>query len=265
MHVLIDAPPHVFTDEIGLALANPDEGWRERPDMDPQRTRGMRAAIVARARLVEELIADQVTRGAGQYVILGAGLDTFAQREPELASRMRVFEVDRPGAPEWKRERLIALGYGIPDWLKLVPVDFEAGTSWLDAICDAGFDRSRPAVVASTGVAMYLTPDAIAATLREVARLAAGSTLAMTFIVPVELMEPDDRRMFEWAKKGAEAAGTPFATTCAPDDMLALARAAGFAHAEHISSMTLAQRYFAGRSDGLRPSTGEDFLIATTS
>ena len=130
MHVQVDAPPHVIEDEIGLRLAAPDDGWRRRPDMDPHATSGFRAAIVARARFIEDLVAEQADHGVTQYVILGAGLDTFAQRRPEIAARLRVFEVDQPGTQAWKRRRLVELGYGIPDWLRLVPVDFEAGADW---------------------------------------------------------------------------------------------------------------------------------------
>ena len=97
LHVQVDAQPHVFEDEIGLRLVAPDEGWRRRPDMHPQGTSGYRAAIVGRARFVEDLVAEQFGQGVRQYVILGAGLDTFAQRRPEIASHMRVFEIDRPG------------------------------------------------------------------------------------------------------------------------------------------------------------------------
>ena len=130
MHVQVDPPPHVLDDEIGLQLAAPDDGWRSRPDMDPAGTRWFRAGIVARARFIEDLVAEQADQGVGQYVILGAGLDTFAQRRPEIASRLRVFEVDQPGPQAWKRQRLIELGFGVPEWLRLVPVDFEAGGSW---------------------------------------------------------------------------------------------------------------------------------------
>ena len=265
MRVEHDAAPHVFTDEVGLALVAPeDDGWRARPDMHPQWTRTFRAAMVARARFIEELVEREAARGVDQYVILGAGLDTFAHRRPELASRLQVFEVDRPAPQAWKAQRLRALGFEVPAWLHLVPVDFEAGASWWDELVRAGFDPARPAVVVSTGVTMYLSRDAIAATLRQVAALAAGSTLAMTFMLPVELLAPEDRQAFEWAQQGAAASGTPFATVLAPHDVLALARAAGFATATHVSGPSLADRYFAGRADGLRPSTGEDFLVATT-
>ena len=264
MHVQVDAPPHVLEDEVGLALAAPDEAWRERKDMHPGWTRGFRAAMVARSRYIEDLAAEQVARGIEQYVILGAGLDTFVQRRPELAARLAVFEVDRPGPQEWKRPRLVELGYGIPAGLRLVSVDFEAGASWWERVASAGFDASRPALVVSTGVSMYLTRDAIAAMLRQVAALAPGSTFAMTFMLPVDLLEPEDRRWFEWAKQGAAAAGTPFATVFRPEELVALARDAGCRDARHVSGAALAARYFAGRSDGLRPSSGEDFLVATT-
>src|SRR5437667_8993133 len=125
LHVQVDPPPHVLEDEIGLKLAAPDESWRRRPDMDPQAMRPFRAAIVARARFIEDLVVEQAGRGVRQYVVLGAGLDSFAQRRPEIASSLKVFEVDQPSSQEWKRQRLIELGFDIPDWLRFVPVDFE--------------------------------------------------------------------------------------------------------------------------------------------
>src|SRR5205814_3007209 len=96
MHVQVDSPPTVLEDQIGLRLAAPDDGWRRRPDMDPHGTRLFRAAIVARARFIEDLVVKQAGRGVGQYVILGAGLDSFAKRRPEISSRLNVVEVVRP-------------------------------------------------------------------------------------------------------------------------------------------------------------------------
>jgi methyltransferase (TIGR00027 family) len=264
LHVRVDPPPHVLDDEIGLQLADPDDGWRSRPDMDPAGTSWFRAAIVARARFIEDLVAEQADRGLGQYVILGAGLDTFAQRRPEIASRLRVFEVDQPGPQAWKRRRLIELGFGVPEWLRLVPVDFEAGGSWWQQLAAAGFDAGQRAVVVSTGVTMYLTKDANAATLRRMAGLASASTFAMTFLLPTELLDVDLRPGFEAAERGARAAGTPFISFYTPDEMLALARATGFRDAQHVSATTLNERYFAGRTDGLRMSKGEELLVATT-
>jgi methyltransferase (TIGR00027 family) len=264
MHVLVDAPPHVLDDEVGLQLAAPDEEWRARPDMDPDGTQWFRAGIVARARFVEDLVAEQAEQGVTQYVILGAGLDTFAQRRPDLASRLRVFEVDQPGPQAWKRRRLVELGFGVPEWLHLVPVDFEGGGSWWEQLVAAGFDPARPAVVVSTGVTLYLTKEANAATLRQIAALAPGSTLAMTFLVPSEMVDDVLRPGFEAAEKGARAAGTPFVSFYTPDEMTALAMQAGFGAADHISAETLNERYFAGRTDGLRTARGEELLVAAT-
>jgi methyltransferase (TIGR00027 family) len=228
-------------------------------------TRPFRASIVARARFIEDLVEEQAARGVGQYVILGAGLDTFAQRRTELASRLLVFEIDRPGPQAWKRQRLVELGLGIAPFLRLVPVDFEAGDAWWERLTAAGFDPARPALVASTGVSMYLTLDAITATLRQVATLAPSSTLAMSFMLPVELADPELRPGIERAIAGARASGTPFLSFFTPPEMLTLARDAGFREVRHVSAETLAQHYFAGRTDGLRPpSHGEELLVATT-
>ncbi len=265
LHVEADPLPHVLEDKIGLKLLSPGEGWRSRGDMDPQFTRPFRASIVARARFIEDLVAEQAARGVGQYVILGAGLDTFAQRRPEIASRLRVFEVDQPGPQAWKRQRLIELGFGVPDWLRFVPVDFEASGSWRDGLVTAGFDGSKPAIVVSTGVSMYLTRDANAATLREVAALAPGSTLAMTFLLPLALADPEVRPGLEMAERGARASGTPFLSFFIPPDILALAREAGFKEARHVSAADLTGRYFMGRTDGLRPpSNAEELLVSNT-
>ena len=264
IHAQVDPPPHVLEDEIGLQLADPDEDWRSRPDMDPAGTSWFRAAIVARARFIEDLVAEQAGHGVRQYVILGAGLDTFAQRRPEVASRLRMFEVDQPGPQAWKRRRLIELGFGVPEWLRLVPVDFEAGESVWEQLAAAGFDASEPAVVVSTGVSMYLTKEATAATLQQFAGLVPGSTLAMTFLLPPELLDDAYRPGYEAAERGARAAGTPFISFYTPEEMLELARSAGFEDARHVSAPILNERYFAGRRDGLQMSKGEELLVATT-
>jgi methyltransferase (TIGR00027 family) len=262
LHLEADPPPHVFEDAVGLQLAAPDDGWRARPDMSPF-TRPFRASILARARFIEDLVAERAAAGVGQYVILGAGLDTFAQRRPELASRMIVFEIDQPGPQAWKRQRLVDLGLGIPPFLRLVPVDFEAGDAWWERLAASGFDAGRPAVVASTGVSMYLTKEANMATLRQVAAMAKGSTFAMSFMLPIEMADPELRPGIERAAAGARANGTPFISFFTPDEMLALAREAGFREVQHVSAAALAERYFAGRTDGLRPpSNAEELLVA---
>lgn len=264
LHVEADAPPLVFDDRVGLELVAPDPGWQERPDMSPF-TRPFRASILARARFVEDCVAEQVTRGIDQYVILGAGLDTFAQRQADLATRLQIYEIDRAGPQAWKRQRLQDTGRGIPSHLHLVPVDFEVGDDWWPHLTAAGFDPKRRAVVASTGVSMYLTKDAILATLRQMAALAAGSSLVMSFMLPIEMAAPELRPGIERAAQGARAAGTPFVSFFMPEEILELARSAGFEDVQHVSADALAQRYFSSRNDGLRPpSNAEELLVAST-
>jgi methyltransferase (TIGR00027 family) len=263
LHTEIDAPPHILEDRVGLQLAAPDPEWRQRPDMNEYATPGVRASIVARARYIEDLVVEQAGRGLGQYVLLGAGLDTFAQRRPEIASRITVFEVEQPGPQAWKRKRLVELGFGVPEWLRLVPVDFET-TSWWDGLLANGFDVAKPAVVASLGVSMYLTREATAAVLRQGAALAPGSTLVMTFMQPVDLVAPEEQDIHRATNAAARAAGTPFISYYSPDEILAMARDAGFAAARHVTAGDYTQRYFADRTDGLRPFTTEELLVATT-
>jgi methyltransferase (TIGR00027 family) len=264
MHVQLDAPPHVLVDELGLQLVAPDDNWRQRPDMHPQGTRGYRASIVGRARFIEDLVQEAVLHRVSQYVILGAGLDTFAQRRPELASKLRVFEIDKPETQAWKRQRLVELGFGISKNLQFVPVDFEAGESWWEKLGKHGFNVHQPAVVASTGVSMYLTKEANRDTLRQMVTLAPGSTLAMTFMVPLDMIDAAERPQHEMVYERARAAGTPFISFFRPPEMLALAREAGFRMVHHTSRDEIIRRYFAGRPDGLQPSSGEEFLVATT-
>ncbi|MFN8025014.1 MAG: class I SAM-dependent methyltransferase [Acidimicrobiia bacterium] len=258
LHVEYDAPP-LLDDTIGLALADPADGWRDRGDMHPMGTRSYRVGIAARTRFVEDLLFDS---GVGQYVLLGAGLDTFAQRHTDAV--VQVFEVDQPGPQAWKRERLDALGYGVPAQLHLVPVDFETDADWWAALLGAGFDAGAPAVVSSSGVSMYLTKDANAATLQRLARLAPGSTVAMTFMLPFDLVDAAERPGLEGAARGAQASGTPWLSFYAPDEIAAVARAAGFPDVGVAMTEAIAERYLGGRDDGLRASGGEAVLMART-
>jgi methyltransferase (TIGR00027 family) len=265
IHALDDSAPHVIEDKIGLRLIAPDPDWRERPDMDPDATKPFRASILARARFIEDHVEEQANRGIRQYLIFGAGLDTFAQRRPELASRMNVFEMDRPELQAWKRQRLVELGYGIPEWLRLVPLNFETSANWLLRLEAAGFGLKEPAVVASTGVSMYLTKDANAATMSWCAQLAPGSTFLMTFLQPIENIDPELRSEVKTAEEGARNSGTPFISFYRPDEIMSLARKAGFSHVTHIPAAMLAHLYFEGRDDGLRPpDKGEEIIIART-
>jgi methyltransferase (TIGR00027 family) len=261
LHVQEDAEPHIFEDEIGLKLIAPDDDWQQQPDM--KFTKRIRASIIARSRFVEDLVIEQSKQGISQYFILGAGLDTFPQRRPNVASKMQIYEIDQPDTLAWKQKRLVALDFGIPEYLHFVSVNFET-SSWWEQLVSEGFDASKPTVVACTGVSLYLTQDAIKATLKRIAMLASGSTLAMTFNLPIELVDAEDKPLIEMSEKGAKASGTPMISFFSPDEMLALAREAGFKEAKTISTKDMKQNYFMNRTDNLIPASGEVFLLATT-
>lgn len=263
LHVQIDSKPHVLVDEIGMKLIGEDH-WRDRQDMHPQFSKSMRASIVARARFIEDLVEEQVKEGITQFVILGAGLDTFAQRRTTMASQLHIFEVDQPGPQAWKQKRLVELGFALPQWLHFVPVNFEVGESWWDRLIAAGFDQAKPAIFVSTGVSMYLSKEANLVTLRQMARLAKDSIFAMTFMLTPDLMAPEERSSMEFVMKKAEEAGTPFKSLFTPPEILMLAENAGFTKAQYISFEDLALQYFSDRSDGLRPPSAEGFLVVTT-
>lgn len=258
LHVLIDQPPHVLDDTLGLQIAGvADDRWQQRPDMDPERTRSTRSSIVARARATEDIVTNS---GPQQYVVLGAGLDTFAQRHK---GTVHVFEVDTPAAQAWKRQRLDTLGLLDPERLRLVPVDFEAGESWRDKVVAAGLDPAVPTVVSMLGVTMYLTREAISATLRAAASLAAGSVVVFSYSRPLEMAPPEIRPSLEGAARGAAASGHPWLSLLTPDEAASLARDSGFADVHTVTSADLHHRYFADRPDGLSPIGGEDLVIAT--
>lgn len=264
LHLRADEPPYVLEDELALKIAGPTDDWRKRPDMDAKATMRARASIIARARFLEDFVAEQCEGGIGQYVILGAGLDTFALRRPRLAARMTVFELDRPGPQEWKRDRFKELALAVPERLRLVPIDMLEGASWRAAAAGAGFDPAKPAVVSAAGLVTYLRREFVAALLKEAAALPAGSTLAMTYMLPIDLVEAEEQPSRSTTEKNARMSGTPFLSLFAPDEVLALAKEAGFKDVRRMTPKDLAERYFDGRSDGLRPSSAEELLIATT-
>ena len=260
LHVQVDAKPHILEDEIGLKLVAPPDDWQQRPDM--KFTKRIRASIIARARFIEDLIIEQCKVGISQYVILGAGLDTFAQRKPEIASKLQIFEIDQHETLNWKQKRLIELGLKIPKYLHFIPVNFEIST-WLSELRKTEFDSNKPTVVVCTGVTLYLTKEAIIETLEQIKSLATGSTLAMTFNLPIELVDEEDKPLIEMSIKGAQKSGTPMISFFSPKQMLDMARKVGFKEAKTISTKDMEQLYFKDRADNLLPAAGEVFLVAT--
>ncbi len=260
LHVEIDPSPHVLIDELGAKLVA-EKDWRGRPDMNPDFSKSMRASVVGRARFIEDLVQEQAP---AQYVILGAGLDTFAQRWPEVASRLQIFEVDQPGPQAWKQKRLAEIGLATPETLHFVPVNFETGQSWWEQLKVAGFNPKKSSVIVSTGVSMYLTKEANLSLLQQVAKLAAGSTFAMTFMLSLDLLGSEERSIMEFVMKKAKESGTPFLSLFSPAEMQSMSSEAGFTKSRYVSAGDLYQKYFAHRSDGLNAGSAEGFLVAQT-
>lgn len=261
LHVQIDSLPHVLADEVGMKLAG-ETNWRMRPDMDPAGSSRVRASIVARARFVEDLVQKSVNQGVRQYVILGAGLDSFAQRRSDICAKLKIFEIDQPGPQAWKQKRLIETGFGIPDYLRFVPVDFEAGTSWWDELISKGFDPSLPTLIVSTGVTMYLTREANQQTFAQMARLAPGSLFVTTYLLPLDKLESIDRQIQEFTMKKASEAGTPFISLFVFSDLEKMSLSAGFKSCDHVSGEDIRQLYYTNRTDGLMSASAEEILIA---
>lgn len=190
LHVMIDEKPSIIEDTIGYDLIKPEPGWQERPDM--KYTKRLRASMVARARFIEDGAKEQIKKGITQYVLLGAGLDTFAERNDSMSSQVVIYEVDTPDMLSWKEEKLIENGYTIPRNLHFVPVDFEI-SSWWSELMKSGFDVQQPTFVSCTGVTLYLTKEAIVDMLQKMTAFASGSTIVITFYLPLEQLEGEDR------------------------------------------------------------------------
>ncbi len=281
LHVRRDPPPHVLEDVVGLRIADspetlvrlgytvPEEAgglqWMDLPPFSGPIADLCRPEIVGRARFTEDLLLSLVeSDGLDQYVILGAGLDSFALRHPDLATRLHVYEIDQPGAQRWKQERLAQLGFEIPKGLHFVPVDFEAGDSWTQRLAAAGYDAARPGLFCSLGVSQYISREAMAAIFQEIGALSPGTTLVSTFAVPDELVAPDEAEVTARTKAATAARGGPWIGSYTPDEAQALAREAGFSDIHYQSTEATTERYFSGRSDGLKVPSVEHLLVART-
>lgn len=260
LHVYIDPKPHILTDTIGEELVA-EENWRDRPDMAPDFSKNMRASIVGRARFIEDLVEEALEQGINQYVILGAGLDTFAQRRTEFHDRLQIYEIDEPQTQQWKKERLANLSYSVPSHLHFVPVNFEKEESWPEELIASGFNKSKPAIVVSTGVSMYLSLEANIKTFSQVARLAPGTTFATTFMLALDLLDAKERSIMEFVMNRAEESGTPFTSLFSPVEIIELAKKCGFKEAHCVSGEDIYNKYFATRGDGLRAGNAEAFLV----
>lgn len=252
-HQILDPPP-VLADPVALAIVG-ERGAAEiraarlRFALPP--ARHLRAFLVARSRVAEEALAAAVRGGVRQYVVLGAGLDTFAYRSPYPAAQLRVFEVDHPATQAWKRCRLAAAHLALPEALTFVPVDFES-EPLAARLVDAGFRAAEPAFFSWLGVTMYLTRAAVSDTLAWIARLPAASGIVFDYAVPPATLDLIPRLLVRGLMRRVAAAGEPWKTFFDPAALARELRALGFRRLEDLGPADLNTRFFSGRSDGLR-------------
>lgn len=263
VHQLLDEPL-VFADPMALPLlgASAEAALRDDPFVlnDPM-SRGLRGALVVRSRFVEDELSRCVAAGARQYVLLGAGLDTFAYRNPYGDEGLRVFEVDHAGTQRWKQQLLAEAGIGVPASLTFVPVDFERDDLG-GALRQAGFRGDQPACVSWMGVTMYLTADAVLRTLGTVAGFAAGSCLCFDYRVPPTMLNPIERVVSEVLELQIAALGEPWLSTFDPAQLQSQLLELGFSSAASATPDDLNLRYFARRKDGLRTGGGVRIMCA---
>jgi methyltransferase (TIGR00027 family) len=248
-HQLLDVPP-VFADPLALRIIGPEAERALRTGEDARFARaGLRAFVAARSRFAEDGLAEAHARGLRQYVLLGAGLDTFAYRSglPGLA----VFEVDHPATQAWKRTRLTEAGIAIPGSVVYAAVDFDREPVAV-ALARAGFDAARPACFAWLGVTPYLTREAVLETLGFVAGLGSGSEIVFDYAERPAGGESALGRAHQALAARVAAVGEPFRSEFEPAALDAEVRRLGFSGVEDLGAEALNARYFQGRSDGLR-------------
>ncbi|MGA9672525.1 MAG: class I SAM-dependent methyltransferase [Terracidiphilus sp.] len=257
-HQLVDRPP-VLVDPIAVRLVGQGHPRLMERAMHPV-GRDFRAFMAVRSRFTEDQLAAAVAQGVTQYVVLGAGLDTYAYRNPFAA--LRVFEVDFPATQEWKRAMLAEAGIPVSENLTFVPLDFEHHTL-AEGLADAGFDAQKPAFFGWLGVVPYLTLDAFRATLAAIGQLPAGTTVSFDYAISPETLGPEGRKAFERLADRVAAAGEPFQLFFTPETMELELRRAGFQRIEQLDYERLNELYFKDRADGLRLSAVRLAMLTT--
>lgn len=257
-HQLLDQPC-VLDDPIAVPLLGAGFSIDRQRESHPVAC-AFRAFMAARSRYVEDRLGEGVAAGCRQYVVLGAGLDTFAWRNPFEA--LRVFEVDFPATQEWKKALLADAQLALPAGLTFVPLDFEHKTL-ATGLDEAGFDSGSTAFFGWLGVVPYLTIEAFRATLAVIAALPAGTAVAFDCALSPEGLSASRRAMFDALAGRVAAAGEPFKLFFTPVELDAELRRAGFRRVEQIDSDGLNVLYFRDRADGLRLPTPGLGMLAT--
>jgi methyltransferase (TIGR00027 family) len=262
-HQLFD-DPIVFEDALALAIIGPAAAAQLRSEAASQRepvARSLRAFMSVRSRYAEDQLATAVKRGVRQYVVLGAGLDTFAYRNRHSGAGLRVFEVDHPATQAWKRDVLGVAGIAIPSGMVFVPVDFERDTL-AQSLRGAGFDANGPAFFSWLGVTIYLTPETFASTLAFVRSMPPQSGIVFDYAVARQSLSLVEQTTLEVLTRRVGAVGEPFQLFFEPQELGRQLTRMGFEHLEDLGREEINARYFAGRPDGLQVTNGIGRLVS---
>lgn len=254
-HQVLD-DPRILDDPLAIPMVS-----LQRADIEKERdrrSRTLRAFVALRSRYAEDELARAVQEGVSQYVLLGAGLDTFAYRNPHRG--LRVFEVDHPATQAWKQQHLNAASITIPKELTFVPVNFETQTIG-DRLLGAGFDLQAKTFFAWLGVTPYLTREAFDATLKLVSSMLPGSGVVFDFAVARSSLGPAEQLALDALAGRVASAGEPFQLFFEPHLLVEELRRMGFRHIEDLEPAEMNARYFSNRVDGLRISGGLAHLI----
>jgi len=262
LHQAVDDDPKILTDPIAPRLidADEDQGWLA-PLLNHPFAKQWRAGFALRARYAEDSLAEAVERGAGQYVVLGAGLDSFAYRQPPWAHALKIYEVDHPLSQRWKQHRLKAAAIAVPSNLRFVPIDFER-VAIPEALRATDFAFGTPTLFSWMGVTQYLTLDAIDATLRLVLSLPPSSEIVFSFILPQAAISGVEADALAAAAQRAAEAGEPWLTRLHAGELASHLRSMGFSRVVPLTPGQARRRYFENRRDGLTARRGEQLMRA---
>jgi methyltransferase (TIGR00027 family) len=250
-HQLLETPS-VFDDPLALRMFGAQGVARLARNLDRYRTAGsrrMRAFLVMRSRYAEDELARAFADGVRQYVVLGAGLDTFGCRNPHRG--LRVFEVDHPSTQAWKRSRLREQSIEVPRSLTFAPVDFESQTL-AGGLRAAGFRADKPAFFSWLGVVVYLSKPAVSDMLRFIAARPRGSQVVFDFAPPSSELSEAERRSRARAAARVAKSGEPWINYYEPKLLAGELRARGFSSASYLGAEDMNERYFSNRADGFR-------------
>jgi methyltransferase (TIGR00027 family) len=253
MHQVLDADPKILDDPLAVGLV--DGSSREEILAIPSSSGPpiwFRSTFVLRSRYTEDSLREAVVNGIEQYVLLGAGMDTFAYRQPSWGARLRIIEIDHPQSQEIKRERLAKRGITVPANVVFCPIDFEH-TSLAEALAKSSLDLGAPTFFSWLGVTQYLTNEAIDSTLRFVSSMQKGSEIVMEFIFPPDSWAPEENDYLAQRLQRVTQIGEPWLTYFTSEEISEHLALLGFSRVSHLTPEDAVARYFANRSDGLRP------------